>query len=30
MSSEEAKAYGLIDFVIRNRDDLYQLEQKAA
>jgi ATP-dependent Clp protease protease subunit len=30
MSSEEARAYGLIDFVIRNRDDLYQLEQKAA
>lgn len=30
MSSEEAKAYGLIDFVIRNRDDLYQFEQKAA
>jgi ATP-dependent Clp protease protease subunit len=30
MSSEEAKAYGLIDFVIRNRDDLYHLEQKAA
>ena len=30
MSSEEAKAYGLIDFVIRNRDDLYQIEQQAA
>jgi len=30
MSSAEARAYGLIDFVIRNRDDLYQLEQKAA
>lgn len=30
MSSEEARAYGLIDFVIRNRDDLYQFEQKAA
>ena len=30
MSSEEARAYGLIDFVIRNRDDLYELEQKAA
>jgi ATP-dependent Clp protease protease subunit len=30
MSSEEAKEYGLVDFVIRNRDDLYQLEQKAA
>lgn len=30
MSAAEAKAYGLIDFVIRNRDDLYQLEQKAA
>jgi ATP-dependent Clp protease protease subunit len=30
MSSEEAKAYGLIDFVIRNRNDLFQLQQKAA
>ena len=30
MSATEAKAYGLIDFVIRNRDDLYQLEQKVA
>jgi ATP-dependent Clp protease protease subunit len=30
MSAVEAKAYGLVDFVIRNRDDLYQLEQKVA
>lgn len=30
MSSEEAKVYGLIDFVIRNRNDLFQLQQKAA
>jgi ATP-dependent Clp protease protease subunit len=30
MSGEEAKAYGLIDYVIKNRDDLFQLEQKAA
>jgi ATP-dependent Clp protease protease subunit len=30
MCSEEAKKYGIVDFVIRNRDDLYQLEQKAA
>jgi ATP-dependent Clp protease protease subunit len=30
MSGEEAKAYGLIDYVIRNRDDLFQLAQKAA
>jgi ATP-dependent Clp protease protease subunit len=29
-SSEEARVYGLIDHVIRNRDDLFQLEQKAA
>ena len=30
MCSEEAKQYGLVDFVIRNRDDLFQLEQRAA
>jgi hypothetical protein len=30
MSSEETKAYGPIDFIIPNRYDLYQFEQKAA
>jgi ATP-dependent Clp protease protease subunit len=30
MSAVEARAYGLIDFVIRNRDDLHQPEQKVA
>ena len=30
MSAIEAKAYGLVDFVIRNREDLHQLEQKVA
>ena len=30
MSGAEAKAYGLIDLVIKNRDDLYQLEESAA
>ena len=30
MSGEEARAYGLIDRVIRNRDDLFRLAQKAA
>ena len=30
MSGEEARAYGLIDRVIRNRDDLFRLTQKAA
>jgi len=29
MSGAEAKAYGLIDLVIKNRDDLYQLEESA-
>jgi ATP-dependent Clp protease protease subunit len=30
MNAAEARAYGLIDFVIRNRDDLYRLELKVA
>ena len=29
MGSEQARAYGLIDYVIRNRDDLFRLERAA-